>query len=417
MRRRGNSGSGKSGQAYRKPAGEAVRWEGRIERLAWGGLGLARAEDGRVILLGAPLALFPGEAVAAELRWKAGHAEGEVARWLEPDPRREAPGCPVAELCGGCSLRGAGAEASDLKRQMVADLFRRQLGREDFDWRPAPPEARRARIQLHWDGRALGFHRRRSHDLVPITACPAAEEVLSRAIPALEAALRDGSLPARPGRWELATGTPAGETRAWSDAGQWRLEGSAWTPDGSPLLHQLAGATLRQPAGGFFQVCPGWAAEAFGAVLAGWDLRGAALFDLYGGVGLFSALLRDRFRRFLLVESGEGAVAAAKLNLTELGLDAECAAADVGAWLPEGLGGPEDLILLDPPRTGLAPEAAAKLLTAGAGRMVLVGCDGAAFCRDLKRLAPAWEVARLAALDLFPLTPHIEAVALLRRRS
>ena len=89
----------------------------------------------------------------------------------------------------------------------------------------------------------------------------------------------------------------------------------------------------------------------------------------------------------------------------------------MGAWLPEGLGGPEDLLLLDPPRTGLAPEAAAKLLTAGAERMVLVGCDGAAFCRDLKRLSPAWEVEGLAALDLFPLTPHIEAVALLRRRT
>ena len=387
-----------------------------MERLAWGGRGLARAEDGRVILLEAPLALFPGEEVEADLRWKTGHAEGEVRAWIREDARRAAPACPVAESCGGCSLWGAGAEASDLKRQMVADLFRRQLGREAFDWRPAPASAKRARIQLHWDGRRLGFHRRRSHDIVPIEACPAAEGVLSEAIAPLRAALASSVLPSRPGRWELATGTPAEEVRAFSEAGQWRLEGSEWHPDTAPLRHGLAGASLRQPAGGFFQVSPAWAAEAFGSLLEGWDARGGTLFDLYGGVGLFSALLRTRFRRFVLVESGEAAVAAARQNLADLGLDAECTAADVGAWLPEGLGGPEDTILLDPPRTGLAPEAVEKLLTARAGRMVLVGCDGAAFCRDLKRLEPAWALRELAALDLFPMTPHIEAVALLERR-
>lgn len=369
-----------------------------------------------MILLEAPLALFPGEEVEADLRWKSGHAEGEVRAWISEDPRRVAPACPVAETCGGCSLWGAGEAASELKRQMVADLFRRQLGREDFEWHAAPETAKRARIQLHWDGRALGFHRRRSHDLVPISACPVAEAVLSKAIPRLRDALEGRALPSRPGRWELATGTPAGEVHASCEAGGWKLTPAGWTRDNAPLIHRLAGASLRQPAGGFFQVSPAWATKAFGRVLDAWDARGQTLFDLYGGVGLFSALLRDRFRRFVLVESGEAAVEAARMNLADLGLEAECTMSDVGAWLPEHLGTPDDLILLDPPRTGLAPEAVEKLLTAGAGRMVLVGCDGAAFCRDLKRLEPAWRVEKIAALDLFPMTPHIEALALLARR-
>lgn len=399
-----------------------------MERVAWGGRGLARAEDGRVILLEAPLALFPGEEVEADLHWKPGHAEGEVRAWITEDSRRVPPACPVAKTCGGCTLWGAGSEASDLKRQMVADLFRRQLAREEFEWRPAPPTAKRARIQLHWDGHQLGFHRRRSHDIVAIESCPVAEDALSRAIEPLRAALAARALPSRPGRWELATGTPAGEVRASCEAvprspgthafpgGGWRLEAGGWHADASPLIHRLSGASLRQPAGGFFQVSPAWAAEAFGSLLESWDVRGATLYDLYGGVGLFSALLRDRFTRFVLVESGEKAVDAARMNLAELGLKAECTVADVGAWLPENLGDAGDAILLDPPREGLSPEAIAKLLTAGAGRMVLVGCDGAAFCRDLKRLDSAWRVTRLAALDLFPLTPHIEAVALLERR-
>ncbi|MBS1766780.1 MAG: class I SAM-dependent RNA methyltransferase [Acidobacteria bacterium] len=368
-----------------------------------------------MILLEAPLALFPGEEVEADLRWKSGHAEGEVRAWKSQDPRRVAPACPVADACGGCSLWGAGASASELKRQMVADLFRRQLGLEDFEWLAAPESAKRARIQLHWDGCALGFHRRRSHDLVPVSVCPAAEPVLSSAIPRLRDALEGRALPCRPGRWELATGTPPGEVHASSEAGGWRLTPAGWTPDDSPLIHRLAGATLRQPAGGFFQVSPAWAAEAFGAVLEAFEVRGETLFDLYGGVGLFSALLRDRFQRFVLVESGETAVEAARMNLADLGLQGECTVSDVAAWLPEGLGSNGDLILLDPPRTGLAPEAIARLLTANAGRMVLVGCDGAAFCRDLKRLEPSWRVEKVAALDLFPMTPHIEAIALLSR--
>ena len=89
--------------------------------------------------------------------------------------------------------------------------------------------------------------------------------------------------------------------------------------------------------------------------------------------------------------------------------------ADVAAWVPEGLGAAGDLILLDPPRAGLEPALCDRLATAGAGTLVLVGCDGAAFCRDVKRLAPAWRLDQLAVLDLFPLTSHVECVALLTR--
>ena len=89
---------------------------------------------------------------------------------------------------------------------------------------------------------------------------------------------------------------------------------------------------------------------------------------------------------------------------------------EVAAWMPEGLGGPEDVILLDPPRAGLEPELSDRLGGAGAGTLVLVGCDGAAFCRDVKRLTPAWTLKKLAVLDLFPLTSHVECVALMTRQ-
>jgi 23S rRNA (uracil1939-C5)-methyltransferase len=300
---------------------------------------------------------------------------------------------------------------------MVTDLLARQLPEAPpWRWLEAPGEARRHRIQLHWNGRELGFHRRDSHAVVPVAACPAAAEPLSRAIPRLQEALEARILSPRSQRWELATGTPAGQVWAVAEDGRtWRLEPDGWHPAADPVLHELGPARLRHRAGGFFQVCPDWAWSAFGQILGAWDLPGGTLFDLYGGVGFFSALLGGRFRLRVLVENDGPAVQWARANLAALGLESRCLEADAAGWLEEGLGTGEDLVLLDPPRDGLAPELCARLQTAGAGALVLVGCDGAAFCRDVKRLAPAWRLAELAVADLFPLTGHVEAVALLKK--
>lgn len=422
MNRKAESGSSKRvakvPTAYRNSPAPTGTWRGTVERLAWGGKGVGREADGRLLLLEAPLALFPGEVVEATVVWKARHGEGRVTRWITRDPRRTGAACPVAEACGGCELWEAGRHAADLKRQMAADLLRRQLGEGvPWTWHPAPDEARRHRIQLHWDGAALGYFRRHSHALVPVSACPAAAAPLSEAIPRLQAALAGRMLSTRPGRWELATGTPAGEILATDERGRtWRMESDGWHRSEAPLAQRLGGLTLRHEPGAFFQVSPPWAAEAFRGLLESWGVKGRTLFDLYGGVGLFSALLGKRFDHRVLLESGEAAVAWARRNLEALGLPSECQAGDVAAWVPEALGRPDDVILLDPPRAGLEPALADRLCTAGAGTLVLVGCDGAAFCRDLKRLAPAWELRQLAVLDLFPLTSHVECVALMAKR-
>jgi len=394
-----------------------VPWQGKIERLVWGGLGLGHADDGRAVLLSAPLALFPGETVKAEVHWKARHGEGCVESWVARDRRRVPAGCAVASTCGGCDLRESGAAAGELKRLMVEDLFARQLpDAPPWRWLPAPEGARRQRIQLHWDGRVLGFHRRRSHQVVPVAECPAASEVISSAIPRLEEALREKVLPCKPQRWELATGTPPDTVFASLDSHRtWRLEPDGWHAWNGSILHRHGEVGLQHEAGGFYQVCPPWAWEAFGLVLRDWEVGGATLYDLYGGVGFFSALLGSRFQRRCLVEYDEPAVEWARRNLQALDLPSECTVADAAAWVPEGLAGARDLILLDPPRAGLPPELCERLQSAGCGRMVLVGCDGASFCRDVKRLGPTWRLAALATLDLFPLTHHVECVGLLAR--
>ncbi|MBL0312080.1 MAG: hypothetical protein IPP78_05050 [Holophagaceae bacterium] len=300
---------------------------------------------------------------------------------------------------------------------MATDLLHRQLP-DITTWRylPAPAAARRHRIQLHWNGTALGYHARGSHQVVPVAGCPVAADALSAAIPRLLEAIREKILPQRPQRWELATGTPEGHVVAIDEKGHvWLLEPDGWHQDDSEMSEAFDAFILRHRAGGFFQVSPAWAVTAFRTVLEGWKLQGNALFDLYGGVGLFSALLGKRFRRRVLVEYDIAAVEWAKKNLDQLELPSECIASDTGKWLPENLGGSEDVILLDPPRSGLEPEVSMKLLTAKAGTLVLVGCDGAAFCRDIQRLSSAWKLTELAVLDLFPLTHHVEFVGLLKK--
>ncbi len=410
--------SKESRTVYRTHLSASVECSVKIERLAWGGKGMARMDDGRILLLSAPLAIFPGEQVVAQVIWKPRHGEGVVQRWISANPKRIPAACPVALECGGCDLWEAGRQAPELKRQMVEDLFRRQLpAAKEWRWLPAPENTHRHRIQLHWDGSCLGFHQRQSHRVVPIKSCPVAAPCLSEALPRMEEALKERMLPTRAQRWELATGTPAGQVYAIAENGRtWTLEPDGWHSSQDPIRHTFGRRTWAHRAGGFFQVCAPWAMEAFQDLLKDWEFQGSTLFDLYGGVGLFSGLLGDRFSQRVLVEADEAAVAWAKKNMEAQGLSAQCVAEDVEAWLPARLGEPGDGILVDPPRAGLAPGVVARLLEAGADRMVLVGCDGAAFCRDVQRLSEGWELVDLAAVDLFPNTIHVECVGILRRR-
>ncbi len=411
-------------------------WNGAIERLAWGGHGVGRLEDGRILLLRAPLALFPGEEVTAAVQLKVRHGEGRVLDWTRADPRRVEPLCPHARRCGGCDLWGAGEHTAELKRLLVEDLLHRSLpGAPQWDWLPAPAEAKRQRIQLHWDGSSLGYHERDTNTIVAVGHCPLAVDAVSQAIPLLHAALAAGQLPAAPMRWELVTGTPPGmvlalqapagtplANPAWA---QWDLGSASTVPpvfgQGNPPLieHSLPTGKLRHSASGFFQVCPSWAAQAFTSVYQQWRLGGRTLYDLYGGVGFHSALLARAVKQLVVVEADTQAGFYAGKNLS--GTKHTVSSLTVERWLGDPANragiGEDDVLLLDPPRSGLPKSVTAALCGTGAQALVLCGCDGASFCRDVARLAPAWKLERLAVIDLFPNTVHVECVGLLRRET
>ena len=390
---------------------EAEVWQGAIERLAWGGLGIGRAADGRIVLLSSDGPIFPGEEVSAKVRWKKRHGEGQITEHHKRDPRFST--ARFSEFsAAGYELWAAGDSAAELKRLMVEDLLTRSLPGQRWQWLPAPPDALRHRIQLHWDGKLLGYHRRGSNEVMPATNYPVAVAQIENAMRLMGIAMQM-SLPPEPARWEIATGTPPGDLLVWRSerpGSAWLISEGGLSMSHNPLVHRLGSWQLRQSAGSFFQACPPWAWTAFSSLMRGWEIGGRKLYDLYGGVGFFTAMLAGAFEGYVLVESAGNSIADARANLA--GMNVEITAADVDVWMPDGLGAAGDVILLDPPRTGLSENIAQKLLSAGAKSIVLIGCDGASFTRDAARLAQRWALKNLAVIDLFPYALPAEFVGL-----
>lgn len=385
-------------------------WNGEIERLGWGGVGIARNPDGKMILLECPLALFPGEVVTAEIRWKSRHAEGIVTGWEKADAQRCAPECGVAEKCGGCSLWGAGNFAPDLKKFMVDDLVSRAIkDAPEVYWLPAPDDTRRYRIQLHFDGKNLGFAKKKSREIINVNNCPMAAQTLTEAIPLLKDALLAGNLPKEFFRWELDCGLPENGVFLHPTGNReltFRLSGDIWQRTNDRISYFFKTGTMTRTIGTFFQACPDWAYSSFSALFDIWNLRGSKFFDVYGGCGFISFVLKDRFDNFTLVEFDSDSCNDAKRNLSDLNL--QVINDDAFNWMKTKPAIAKGLVFLDPPRSGLGPKLAKLLCDSNASEIILLGCDGAAFARDANALQSSFHLVSLAAIDLFPNTPHVE---------
>ncbi|MGP9537117.1 class I SAM-dependent RNA methyltransferase [Brachybacterium sp. AOP43-C2-M15] len=145
--------------------------------------------------------------------------------------------------------------------------------------------------------------------------------------------------------------------------------------------------------------------------------RGGSAWDLYGGVGLFSAVAAEQVGRDGSVVSVEGNRRASQLavqNLEDLP-QVSTATADVTDWVRARRGG-VDAVVLDPPRSGAGVELMGLLAAAVRQRIVYVSCEPSTLARDLAAIEKkGWRVADLRAFDLFPHTHHIESVAVLER--
>jgi 23S rRNA (uracil1939-C5)-methyltransferase len=375
-----------------------------IEALAAGGDGVGRAADGRVVF--APFTA-PGDRL--RLRVTETHARflrGEIEMLLSPGPARIAPVCGVYGQCGGCTWQHVDYAAQlEAKREILRDALERLggialAGPPEVVACPSPYRYRsRARVVVV-DGR-VGYRRRRSHALCATSRCP----VL---VPELEAELaRLAALAPRggPPEWELVAGAE-GATRA--------------TPLGHPLplepslALEVGGDRLAFSPGVFVQGNARMLDALASAVhqAAG---RGRLGAELFAGAGFFTVGLARRFERLIAVESERRSVADLRRNLAQAGLANVEVRGGRAERVLDALAGAE-VVVVDPPRTGLPPGMTDALARLAPARLVYVSCDPATLARDVRALAAGgFGLASVRGLDLFPQTPHLEAVAVLER--
>jgi 23S rRNA (uracil1939-C5)-methyltransferase len=139
--------------------------------------------------------------------------------------------------------------------------------------------------------------------------------------------------------------------------------------------------------------------------LAG-DVSGRQVVDAYCGVGLHARRLARRGARVIGLELDPHAVAVAR---SDAPAGAEFRQGRVEELLPAAL--PADLLILNPPRAGVAAPALAAVLREPAGRVLYISCDPATLARDLARMSPTYDLRSLHCFDLFPQTSHVETVA------
>jgi tRNA/tmRNA/rRNA uracil-C5-methylase (TrmA/RlmC/RlmD family) len=198
-------------------------------------------------------------------------------------------------------------------------------------------------------------------------------------------------------------------------------DGSVVAADGralgaTRLEEEAAGRSWRVSGTGFWQVHPGAADALVGAVRDALRPRpGEHLLDLYAGVGLFAGALAPDLGPtgdVDAVEADAGAVRDARRNLHDVPA-VRLHEARVEDWLAAGVRR-ADLVVLDPPRAGAGREVVDALVASGARAVAYVACDPAALGRDVGTFrAAGWRLAGLRAFDLFPMTHHVECVALL----
>jgi 23S rRNA (uracil1939-C5)-methyltransferase len=352
----------------------------------------------------------PGDRVrAAIVERKPGYGRAEIVELLEPGPGRREPPCPHFGACGGCDLQHLEDSLQlRLKSEATLETLRRLSGATI----PAPRAiltagawGYRIRTQVHMrrageGGHQVGYHARRSHELVPVATCDILAPELEREVVTLARRLP----PEAPARIDLALGDGGAISIAPLVAG---------LPHGE-LTRRVGDFDYAFDARCFFQGHRGLLAPLVATVVG--EERGALAFDLYGGVGLFALPLARRYARVVLVEGDRIAGRFARRNARANRVaNLEVVPQAVESWVAAGLPDGADRVIVDPPRDGLSNTVRALLATRAPARITYVSCHAAALARDLRALAGRYEVEWLVLLDLFPQTGHMEAVVELRR--
>jgi len=384
----------------------------------YGGDGLSRL-DGRVVLT--PLVL-PGERIRATAeREKPGMLRARATQVLQASADRIEPGCPYFGRCGGCHYQHAPyALQLEAKRAILVEELRR-LGRVEapaqIEIVAAEPWNYRNRTQFRIQEGRLAFRQMRSHDVCPIDHCPISSPRINEIIGTLSAMMRDRRWPRFLHALEVFTDEQSVQLNILETARPLARRFFEWCAERIPGL--VSGALdyqgrFRVSGNGFFQVNRFLTDRLVEVALA--QAEGGRALDLYAGAGLFSLPLAARFGEVTAVEAGRSAAGDLAFNAQRAGhANLRVEQSSVEAFLATVETVP-DFVLLDPPRAGLGKQVVSRLVELRPPRITIVACDPSTLARDLSGLAASgYRIARLAMVDLFPQTYHLEAVVHLER--
>ena len=438
-------------------------YTGTVEGYSSEGLGIVSL-DGAVVFV--PQAVR-GETIDLKItKVMKTAAAGEIVKIHKPSPDRAAPECPYYGQCGGCDFQHLTyPEELRAKRQRVQDALTR-LGGADVQ----VEEILGAKNPLHYrnksqypvgaDG-AIGFYRARSHQVVPVKRCLIQPEAADKTAAAVGEWMRRYKIPAydetagrglvrhiyvrvnqkgeslccvvingkqAPREPELAAyvcaavphtvGVLVNSNTKRGNVILGEKYRTLWGQDF--LMDTLCGLAFKLSVPSFYQVNRDQAEVLYGRALAYAGLTGTeTVVDLYCGIGTITLCLAKRAGRVIGAEIVPAAIRDAEENAARNHIEnAEffCGDAAEAAARLEAEGLRPDVITVDPPRKGLAPEVIGSIAAMGPARVVYVSCDPATLGRDVKRFGQlGYRAVRACAVDMFPGTRHVETVVLLSR--
>ena len=432
-----------------------------VERMAYGADAIAHTPEGKTVFVAGAVA---GDTVRARLTSDGGSfARAQAVEVLQGSPDRVTPACPYASLCGGCPWAALSYDAQRLaKRSNVVDSLVR-IAHMDASRAeelvapceaPSDPWGYRNKIELgvgHSKGRTtIGMHAREGADtdIIKVTQCPLLDKRHTKLVKAVSGALtylsgsqrldiervgirasrrtkdveialwtKTGPFPRAQVAKVLADATKAssivrvllkGPQKARKVTGVERLSGKGYWEE------RIGDETMAVSAPSFFQVNTAGAERLVRLVTEGLELQEEdEAMDLYCGAGTFTLPLARRTGFVSAVESYGPAVRDLRRNLERAHLDnIDAVGGDAGREFPDT---DADVIVVDPPRAGLAEDVVRQLSEQPARAIAYVSCDPATLARDIARFESegAFRPQRITPVDLFPQTFHVENVCLL----
>jgi len=459
------AGSG-SGSGIKMKVGQTVEIE--VRRLGINGEGVGYYERQVVFVPGA----LPDEKVLARItKVEAKHAVAELVRVLKPAAGRVEPPCPVYAQCGGCTLQHASYDLQlEMKRELVRESFARYAKLTNAPIEPTvgmdDPWGYRNKAQLpivqHRGEVVVGLYQAGSHHIVDVSGCLVQHPLTNKIVAEVRDICRDlgvslynekthkGELRTVVARVGFETGecqlTLVTRVRELSHRNELIKRIVKRVPEITSIMQNinpektslifgeetlpLWGAEQMQETLGdvqfslspraFFQLNPEQTTKLYNLVADAAALTGTEIVvDAYCGVGTIGLWLAKNAREIHGMDITPEAIADAKQNAERTGVTN--ARFVVGAaekilvdWMKQGLR--PDVVVVDPPRTGLHPELLQALLKTTPKRIVYVSCNPSTLGKDCGVLREKYDVQKITPVDMFPQTAHVESVTVLVRK-